>query len=30
MQLFKKTYHNRDDKATQITLVWTYTENGIK
>jgi hypothetical protein len=23
MQLLKKTYHYRDNKATQITLVWT-------
>jgi hypothetical protein len=30
MQLFKKTYHNRDNKATQITLVWICTQNGRK
>jgi hypothetical protein len=28
--IVKKTYHNRDNKATQIMLVWTCTENGSK
>jgi hypothetical protein len=28
--LKKKTYHNRDNKATLITLVWTCTEDGRK
>jgi hypothetical protein len=30
MQLLKKTYHNTDNKATQIMLVWEWTENGRK
>jgi hypothetical protein len=29
MQLLK-SYHNRDNKAASITLVWTCTENGRK
>jgi hypothetical protein len=28
--IVKKTYHNRDSKATWITLVWTCTENGVE
>jgi hypothetical protein len=30
MQLFKKSYHNRDNKAIKITLVWACTGNGRK
>jgi hypothetical protein len=28
--IVKKTYHNRDNKVTYITLVWKCTENGRK
>jgi hypothetical protein len=28
--IFKKTYHNRDNMATYIVLVWTSTENRRK
>jgi hypothetical protein len=28
--ILKKTYHSKDNKATQITLVWTCTEDGRK
>jgi hypothetical protein len=28
--MVKKTHYNRDNKVTQITLVWTCTENGRK
>jgi hypothetical protein len=28
--ILEKTYHNRNNKATQITLVWACTENGRK
>jgi hypothetical protein len=30
MQFLKKTYHNRDSKVTQVTLVCKCTENGRK
>jgi len=30
MQLLKKTHYNRDNKVTQITLVWAFRENGGK
>jgi hypothetical protein len=28
--IVKKSHHNRDNKVTQITLIWTCTESGRK